>query len=74
MRRIKHRVKQGTDVEALIRATDSERQEYVRLYYKRNRLDPYLYDLMIDPKNQLEKTARIIIAAMKMDSEKTSAA
>ena len=66
--RIKHRVEQGTDVEALIRATDLERQEYVRLYYKRNRLDPYLYDLMIDSKNQLEKTARIIIAAMEMAS------
>ena len=66
VRRIKQRVEPGTDVEALIRATDSERMEYVRLHYKRNRLDPYLYDLMIDPKNQPETTARIIIAVMKM--------
>ncbi len=66
VRRVKQRVESGTDVEALIRATDSERMEYVRLYYERNRLDPYLYDFMIDPKNQLEATARIIIAVMKM--------
>jgi CMP/dCMP kinase len=74
VRRIKQRVEPGTDVETLIRATDEERQEYVRLHYKRNRLDPYLYDLMIDPKNQPEKTARIIIAVMKMASGATSAA
>ena len=66
VRRISQRVEPGTDVEALIRSMDAERMEYVRLYYKRNRLDPYLYDLMIDPKNQTEKAARIIIAAMKM--------
>ena len=65
-RRIKQRVEPGTDVEARIRSMDAERMEYVRLYYKRNRLDPYLYDLMIDPKNRPEKAARIIIAAMKM--------
>jgi cytidylate kinase len=66
VRRIRQRVKPGTDVEALIRSMDSERMEYVRLHYKRNRLDPYLYDLMIDPKNRSEKAARIIIAAMRM--------
>ena len=64
--RIRQRVEPGTNVEALIRAMDSERMEYVRLHYKRNRLDPYLYDLMIDPKNRPEKAARIIVAAMKM--------
>jgi cytidylate kinase len=74
VRRIKQRVEPGTDVEAFIRAMDAERLEYVRLHYKRNRLDPYLYDLMIDPKNQPEKTARIIIAVMKMASAATSAA
>jgi CMP/dCMP kinase len=74
VRRIKQRVDPGTDVEARIRSMDSERMEYVRLYYKRNRLDPYLYDLMIDPKNQPEKAARIIIAAMKMAPAAASAA
>jgi hypothetical protein len=48
--------------------------EYVRLYYKQNRLDPYLYDLMIDPKNQPEKAARIIITAMEMAPDKPAGA
>jgi hypothetical protein len=74
VRRIRQRVDPGTDVEARIRSMDSERMEYVRLYYKRNRLDPYLYDLMIDPKNQPEIAARIIIAAMKMAPAAASAA
>jgi cytidylate kinase len=74
VRRIKQRVEPGTNVEDLIRATDAERMEYVRLHYKRNRLDPYLYDLMIDPKNQPEQTARIIIAVMKVASEATPVA
>jgi len=39
VRRIKQRVEPGTDVEALICSMDSERMEYVRLHYKRNRLD-----------------------------------
>ena len=66
VRRVLRRVKPGTDAEALIRSMDSERMEYVRFHYKRNRLDPYLYDLMIDPKNRPEKAARIILAAMRM--------
>jgi cytidylate kinase len=74
VRRIKQRVDPGTDAETLIRSVDSERMEYVRLYYKRNRLDPYLYDLMIDPKNQTEKAARIIMAAMKMAPAKPAGA
>jgi CMP/dCMP kinase len=74
VRRIKQRVEPGVDVEALIRATDSERMKYVRLYYERNRLDPYLYDLMIDPKNQLETTAQIIIAVMKTASARLAGA
>lgn len=73
VRRIRQRIEPGTDVEALIRSMDAERMEYVRLYYKRNRLDPYLYDLMIDSKNQTEKAARIIIAAMKMAPAVSSA-
>jgi CMP/dCMP kinase len=70
--RIRQRVEPGMDVETLIRSMDLERMEYVRLYYKRNRRDPYLYDLMIDPKNQTEKAARIIIEAMKMAPETAS--
>jgi cytidylate kinase len=66
VRRIKRRVEPGTDVKALIHSMDAERMEYVRLHFKQNRLDPYLYDIMVDSKNQPEKTARLIIAAMQL--------
>jgi cytidylate kinase len=66
VQRIKQRVQGAKDVETLVRSTDQERIEYVRLHYHQNRLDPYLYDLLMDPKNQPEKAARIIIAAMRM--------
>jgi cytidylate kinase len=64
--RIQSRVKPGTDVKALIRSTDAERLEYIRLHYKQNWLNPYLYDIMIDSKNQTEKAARLIVSAMTM--------
>lgn len=66
VRRIRYRVGPGANVEERIRSTDVERTEYVRLHYKRNRLDPYLYDLMIDSKDQPAKIARLIISAMRM--------
>jgi hypothetical protein len=73
VRRIRERAKPGTDVEALIHSVDSERLEYVRLYYRENRLNPYLYDIMINSKNQPEKVARLIISAMRMVSATASA-
>jgi CMP/dCMP kinase len=66
VRRIKERVSPGTDVDALVHSIDAERMEYVRLYYGENRLDPYLYDIMINSKNQPEKVAWLIISAMRM--------
>ncbi len=65
VRRIKNRVEPGTNVKALIRSMDAERMEYVRRHYKRNRMDPYLYDIMIESKNQPDKTAQLIISAMQ---------
>lgn len=66
VRQIKSRVAPGTDVEALVRTIDAQRLEYVHLHYGGNRFDPYLYDIMIDSKNQPEKVARLIISGMKM--------
>jgi hypothetical protein len=65
-KRLQARVSPGTDLEALIRSMDSQRLEYVRLPYKQNWLNPYLYDIMIDSKNQPEEAARVIISAMNM--------
>jgi cytidylate kinase len=64
--RIRSRVAPGTDAGALVRNVDAQRLEYVRLHYGQSRLDPYLYDIMIDSKNQPEKVARLIISAMTM--------
>lgn len=66
VRRIRSRVGPRDNVEERIRLTDLERMDYVRLHYKKNRLDPYLYDLMIDSKDQPDKIARFIISAMMM--------
>ncbi len=66
VRRIRERAGSGTDVDALIRSMDAQRMEYVRLNYGENWLNPYLYDLMINSKNQPEKVARLIISAMNM--------
>ena len=68
VRKIQVRVKPGTDVPALVRATDAQRVEYIRVHYKEKWMNPYLYDIMIDSKNQNEKTARLIISAMQMVS------
>jgi cytidylate kinase len=70
VRKIKSRVEPGTDTEALIRSMDAQRVEYIRLHFKENWLNPYLYDIMIDSKNQSEKAARLIISAMEMGVQK----
>jgi cytidylate kinase len=66
VKRLQARVKPGTDIDSMIRSMDAQRVEYVRLHYKENWLNPYLYDIMIDSKNQSEKTARLIISTMMM--------
>jgi CMP/dCMP kinase len=68
VRKIQRRVKPGADVPALIRATDAQRVEYIRIHYKEKWTNPYLYDIMIDSKNENEKTAQLIISAMQMVS------
>jgi CMP/dCMP kinase len=68
VRKIQARVKPGIDVPALVRATDAQRVEYIRVHYKEKWTNPYLYDIMIDSKNENEKTARLIISAMQMVS------
>jgi CMP/dCMP kinase len=67
--RIRNRIKPGADPEALMRSMDAERLEYIRLNFKQDRLNPHFYDLMIDSKNQPEKSARIILATMRMGAE-----
>ena len=71
--RIQTRVAPGTHVDLLIHSMDAQRLGYVRRHYGENWLNPYLYDIMIDSKNQPEKAARLIISAMMMASATESA-
>ena len=73
VRRIRAREEPGTDVEALIRTMDAQRVEYVRLNYKEKWLNPHLYDIMINSRNQSEKVARLVISAMNMVPASASA-
>ncbi|MBN1568594.1 MAG: cytidylate kinase-like family protein [Acidobacteria bacterium] len=68
-KRLQTRVSPGTDIDALIRSMDAQRVEYIRLHFKQNWLNPYLYDIMIDSKNQPEEAARLIISAMQIAPE-----
>jgi hypothetical protein len=43
---------------------DEQRLEYVRRHYGENRLNPHLYDLMINSHNQCERAAQLILLAM----------
>jgi cytidylate kinase len=66
VRKIRSRRGPGKDVEAMIRSIDAERVEYIRLHYRQNWLNPYLYDMMINSKGQNEKVAQLVIGAMQM--------
>jgi len=62
--RARARVPHGADVNEFLHLMDDQRLEYVRRYYGENRLDPHLYDLMINSHNQSEAAARLILLAM----------
>ena len=63
-RRARDRVPPGADVNELLHTMDEQRLEYVRRHYGENRLNPHLYDLMINSHNQCERAARLILLAM----------
>jgi cytidylate kinase len=65
VRRVQARVPPGTDANKLLHAIDEQRLEYVRHHYGKNRLDPHLYDLMVNSHNQSDAAARIILLAME---------
>jgi cytidylate kinase len=65
VRRIKQRLKPGSDAESVIRSMDAERSEYLRIHFNQDRMDPHFYGIMIDSKDQPEKAAQLIISAMK---------
>ncbi len=64
--RVQGRVAPGTKVDELIRSMDASRLEYVRRHYGVNRLDPHLYDLLVNSNDQIEAVARLILSAMEI--------
>lgn len=65
VRRLQSRLAPGTNVEETLRSMEAERLGYVRFHYGKNRLDPHLYDLMINSKIRPEAVARLIVLAME---------
>jgi cytidylate kinase len=65
VRRAGARAAPGADVNQLLYTMDQQRLDYVRRHYGENRLDPHLYDLMINSRNHPEMAARLILLAME---------
>jgi len=64
VRRVQEHLKPGVNVNELLRVMDEQRLEYVRRHYKEDRLDPHLYDLMVNSHSQPEAAARLILSAI----------
>ncbi len=61
--RVRSRHASGTDLDELLRNMDERRLLYARRHYGENRLDPHLYDLMVNCNNQPLLGAQIILTA-----------
>ena len=67
MERVRSRNPSGTDLDELLRNMDERRLHYVRRHYGENRLDPHLYDLMVNCNNHPQLAAQVILTAMGAD-------
>jgi len=63
--RVRERLKSAADIEHLIRLTDQQRADYIRMYFGRNWNDPDLYHMLISSELGEDKVARIIIDAIE---------
>jgi cytidylate kinase len=66
VRRVQARVGPGTDVDKLLQTMDDQRLHYIRRYHDTDRLDPHLYDLMINAHDHSESAAAVILRAMEV--------
>ena len=63
-----------SDVPGLLRATDSKQAEYIRQYYRRDWLDPRLYDLCVSTSIGLDRADTLINDAVVFpDNNRTPA-
>jgi cytidylate kinase len=67
--RLRGRLKAGAAIERLIRETDQQRADYIRMYFGCNWNDPHLYHMLISSELGEETVAGMIIEAMKRGSE-----
>ncbi len=62
--RVRSRYASGTDLDEVLRDMDERRLHYVHRHYGENRLDPHLYDLMVNCNNHPQLAAQVILTAM----------
>ena len=67
--RVRERLPDVKDVEALIRATDAKREEYVRFNFGCEWKNPHLYHLLVCSGLGEEKAAELILAGVQSKSE-----
>jgi cytidylate kinase len=64
--RVQQRLPGKTDIEELIRSTDRQRADYIRIFFGSNWMDPHLYHLMISSglgEGQVESTIMEVLAS-----------
>lgn len=64
--RIEKRLGSGNDVNEVIHSMDASRFDYVHRHYGANRLDPHLYDLLVNSKRHTGAAAEVILSAVEI--------
>jgi len=67
--RVRGRLQASADIEHLIRLTDQQRADYIRMYFGCNWTDPHLYHMLISSEFGEDNIAQIIIDALKRGGE-----
>ena len=62
--RVRERMPEEKDVETLIRLTERQRTDHIRMHYDCDRADPHLYHLMVSSELGEDAAASIIINAL----------
>ena len=64
-RRVQKRVAAAADIDRLIRMTDRQRADYIRMYFGCNWNDPHLYHMLISSEFGEDCVTRMIVDAIK---------
>jgi cytidylate kinase len=63
--RVQKRVAAAADIDRLIRMTDRQRADYIRMYFGCNWNDPHLYHMLISSEFGKDCVTRMIVDAIK---------